>query len=76
MNFLDSVKLMTVSTSSEAHVLIAKLQAFGIKAVFRSDDVGGLESHFQMTRGVSIFVESRDIEAAKRLLSDEEIRED
>lgn len=76
MGFLDSAKLMTVSTASEAHVLIGKLQAFGIQAVLRSDDVGGLESHFQMTRGVSIFVAEREIEAAKRLLSDEELEED
>ncbi len=75
LGFLDSVKLITVSTSSEAHVLLGKLQAFGFNAMLKADDVGGLESHFQVTRGVSIFVPEREIEGAKRLLNDEEIED-
>lgn len=67
------MKLQTVSTMTEAHVLAGKLTAFGIKTAVRSDDVGGLEAHFQMSNGVSIYVEARELSAAQSLLNDEQL---
>ncbi len=67
---------MTVSTTAEAHVLAGKLTAFGIRTMVRTDDVGGLESHFQLSNGVAIFVEAEDLQAAQSLLNDEQLPDD
>lgn len=66
----EKVKLCTVSSLSKAQIISAKLEAFGIHSVVESDDVGGLEAHFQLSRGVAVFVEKEELIAAKQLIED------
>ena len=52
----------------EAEMAKSFLEGYGIKALVRSDDAGGMFPQQQYTRGVELSVEKSDLQEAKKLL--------
>ena len=52
----------------EAEMAKSFLESYGIKALIRSDDAGGMFPQQQYTRGVELSVGKSDLREAKKLL--------
>ncbi len=64
------VKFYTFSTRIEADLAKGLLESEGIKATISADDQGGMRPSMTLLTGVDLYVNSEDLEKAKRILSD------
>lgn len=67
-------ELVTVRNfASEIDANLAKtlLDSEGVFSAVFKDDAGGMEPHFQLTRGVDLKVRKSDLEKAQEILSEE-----
>ncbi len=70
---MEWIKLVNVGTALEADMLVARLEAEGIQAASRGNDIVGLFGPgFQgvTARGVDVLVASTQIEAARDILAE------
>lgn len=63
------VVVKTFSDRMEAGLAMSALEAAGIDALMRPDDVGGLRPHLALTTGVDLLVREEDAQAAFEILT-------
>jgi hypothetical protein len=63
------VVVQTFSDRFEAGLAKSALEAAGIDALMRPDDVGGMRPHLALTNGVDILVREEDADAARDILT-------
>lgn len=63
----EPVVVRQFMSAIEAELARGALEAAGITAVVRADDVGGMRPHLQMG-GVALLVRPEDVEAAREVL--------
>ncbi len=69
------MKVVFIANSRvEADIVRGKLEAYGIPAMTRQDDEGGLNPALALSLGVSVVVDDDDYEAATRLLKSPPIK--
>ena len=64
------VKVHTFSTRIEADLAKGLLESEGVRATISADDQGGMRPSMVLATGVDLYVDSKDLEKAKRILSD------
>jgi hypothetical protein len=64
----DLVVAHTFASRVEADLAKSALDAAGIEAVVRSDDVGGLRPHMTFANGAQLLVRAEDLEPAREVL--------
>ena len=68
----DIVTIKTFSNELEAQVTKAYLESRGITSFIVKDDLGGMQTSFQVTLGVKLVVRALDEKEAKELLDSAE----
>ena len=61
-------RLGTYNTVTEANLVKAKLEAFGIDAMVEADDAGSMVPNLDLVRGVKVFVKETDLAEAYEVL--------
>ena len=61
-------RLGTYNTVTEANLVKAKLEAFGIDAMVEADDAGSMGPNLDLVRGVKVFVKETDLAEAYEVL--------
>ena len=61
-------RLGTYNTVTEANLVKAKLEAFGIDAMVEADDAGSMVPNLDLVRGVKVFVKEADLAEAYEVL--------
>ena len=61
-------RLGTYNTVTEANLVKAKLEAFGIEAIVEADDAGSMVPNLDLVRGVKVFVKETDLADAYETL--------
>ena len=61
-------KLGTYSTVTEANLVKAKLEAYGIDALVEADDAGSMVPNLDLVRGVKVYVRDSDLADAYEVL--------
>jgi hypothetical protein len=65
---MDLSRLGTYNTVTEANLVKAKLNAFGIEAVVEADDAGSMVPNLDLVRGVRVLVRDDDLAEAYEVL--------
>jgi hypothetical protein len=64
----DIVVLRVFPSHIEADLARSVLEAAGVESALRTDDLGGLRPHMDLTRGVALMVRSEDRARAAEVL--------
>ncbi|MCB2199978.1 DUF2007 domain-containing protein [bacterium] len=72
----NPVMIAEYSSVLDAELARSRLEASGIESWVMKDDAGGMQPQLQITQGVKLFVDEKDIDEALKVLDWEDVFED
>lgn len=72
----NPVMIAEYSSELDAELARSRLESAGIEGWVLKDDAGGMQPQLQITQGVKLFVDEKDIDEALKILDWEDVFED
>lgn len=72
----NPVMIAEYSSELDAELARSRLESSGIESWVMKDDAGGMQPQLQITQGVKLFVDEKDIDEALKVLDWEDVFED